>query len=139
MKPHASHLAPICLLLGFFTVLHGQVIVANRNLKANEITKSEVRMIFTGESTLLKDGSRAVPVVLKAGQAHEEFLKTYIGKSAPAFLAGWRNLMFSGRAAMPKTFDTESALLDYVAANPSAIGYVGNRPKTQEVKALQIN
>ena len=136
MKHHATHLA-LCLLLGVFS-LQGQVIVANHSVKATEISKSEVRAIFLGESNALKDGSHVVPVLLKTGQVHEEFLKEYIGKNPTSFLAGWRTIMFSGRGTIPASFDTESALLDYIASNPGAIGYIGEdaKGKAQKVKIL---
>jgi hypothetical protein len=38
---------------------------------------------------------------------------------------------------MPKTFDTESALIEYVAATPGAIGYVGKDPG-DAVKKLPV-
>jgi hypothetical protein len=64
-----------------------QEIVVNPAVKISEISKSDLRDIFTGASRNYKDGSRAVPVTLKNGPAHEAFLKNYIGKSDPAFRA----------------------------------------------------
>jgi hypothetical protein len=39
---------------------------------------------------------------------------------------------------MPKTFDSESALVDYAAATPGTIGYVGKDTEHEKVKSLTI-
>ena len=114
------------------------VVVANSGVKAAEISSDDIRDVFTGAKSTLKDGSHVTPVTLKAGPSHEAFLKKYVGKSDSAFRASWRSLVFTGQAAMPKTFDTEAALLDYVAATPGAIGYVGKDASRDNVKTLEV-
>lgn len=114
------------------------VIVANPSVKAADVSSDDLRDVFTGAKSSLKDGSHVTPVTLKAGASHEAFLKKYVGKSDSAFRAGWRSLVFTGQAAMPKTFDTEAALVDYVAATPGAIGYVGKDAANDKVKTLEV-
>jgi len=65
-------------------------------------------------------------------------LKTYVGKGDAAYRTGWRSLVFTGQGAMPKTFDSESAMVDYVAATPGAIGYVSKGTEHEKVKTLAI-
>jgi ABC-type phosphate transport system substrate-binding protein len=114
-------------------------IVANSSVKATSVSADELRDVFTGDKTSLKDGSHVTPVTLKAGPVHEAFLKKYVGKDDSAFRAGWRSLVFTGQGSMPKTFDTEAALVDYVAANPGAIGYISPGAATKEgVKTLPV-
>jgi len=128
-----------CLVLGS-AVARAQeaVIVTNNSVKASEVTSDELREVFTGNKTSLKDGSHVTPVTLKGGESHEAFLKKYVGKSDSAFRAGWRSLVFTGQGAMPKTFDTEAALVDYVAATPGAIGYVSKGASNDKVKILEV-
>jgi ABC-type phosphate transport system substrate-binding protein len=114
------------------------VVVANSGVKATEVSSDDLRDVFTGAKSSLKDGSRVTPVTLKGGAEHEAFLKKYVGKSDSAFRAGWRSLVFTGQASMPKTFDTDAALLDYVAATPGAIGYVSKDAATDKVKTLAV-
>lgn len=114
------------------------VVVVNSAVKATEVSASDVRDIFTGAKTSLGDGSHVTPVTLKGGESHEAFLKKYVGKSDSAFRAGWRSLVFTGQASMPKTFDTEAALLEYVAATPGTIGYIGKEAAHEKVKALEV-
>ena len=114
------------------------VVIANSGVKAAEVSSDDLRDVFTGAKSSLKDGSRVTPVTLKAGAGHDAFLKKYVGKSDSAFRAGWRSLVFTGQAAMPKAFDSEAALLDYVASTPGAIGYVSKGAANDKVKTLAV-
>ncbi len=129
--------AAIWALLGWGGV-HAQVIVANPGLKLAELSKSDCRDIFTGVSSNYKDGSHAVPVTLRSGPVQEAFLKNYLGKSDAAFRATWRAVVFAGQGMMPKSFDTEAALIDYVASVPGAIGYVGASTDHEKVKVIAV-
>jgi len=113
-------------------------VIANPSVKANEISKSDLKDVFTGNSTALKDGSHVVPILLKAGSTHEEFLQVYIGKNDTAYRAGWRSLVFSGQASMPKNLDTDAAVVDFVAHNAGAIGYIGKDSPHPGVKVLTV-
>jgi ABC-type phosphate transport system substrate-binding protein len=118
--------------------LHAQVIVANASVKVAEISKSDLLDIFTGASANFSNGSRAIPVTLKGGPVHEEFLKRFIGKKDLLFRGDWRVLVFSGKGTMPKAFATDDELLEYVASVPGAIGYVGTPPHNPRVISLSV-
>ena len=114
------------------------IVIANPSVKADEIAKSDLRDVFTGNTTSLKDGDRVVPILLKAGTAHEEFLQVFIGKSDTAYRAGWRSLVFSGQASMPKSLDGDAAVVEFVAHNSGAIGYIGKATPHEGVKVLAV-
>jgi ABC-type phosphate transport system substrate-binding protein len=114
------------------------IVIANPGVKATEISKSDLRDVFTGASTSLKDGTHVVPILLKAGTANEEFLQAYIGKSDSAYRAGWRGLVFSGEATMPKNVDDDAAVVAFVARTPSAIGYISKASPHDGVKVLTV-
>lgn len=78
------------------------------------------------------------PILLKAGTAHEEFLKEYIGKNDNAFRAGWRSLVFSGQASMPKSLDGDAAVVQFVAHNAGAIGYISKASAHEGVKVIAV-
>ena len=112
------------------------VLVANTSIQISEITDADLRAIFMGTKTRFADGSHAVPVTLKGGAAHEVFLKNHVGESPEEFRARWRKLVFTGQGAMPKSFDSESGLIEYVAATPGAVGYVSRVSSRDGVKSL---
>jgi ABC-type phosphate transport system substrate-binding protein len=114
------------------------IVVANPSVKTADISKSDLRDVFTGAATTIKDGSRVVPILLKGGTAHEEFLQAYIGKSDTAYRAGWRSLVFSGQASMPKSLETDSAVVEFVSHTPGAIGYIGKATPHEGLKTLVV-
>jgi hypothetical protein len=114
------------------------VVIANSSVKSADVSKGDLRDVFTGASTSLKDGSHVIPVLLKQGGIHDEFLAAYIGKNDTAFRASWRSLVFSGQATMPKSLDSEAAIVDYVAHNAGAIGYISKATPHEGVKVLAV-
>jgi ABC-type phosphate transport system substrate-binding protein len=113
------------------------IVIANPSVKASEVSKNDLKDVFTGASTSL-GGANVVPILLKAGTAHEEFLQAYIGKNDTAYRAGWRSLVFSGQGTMPKSLDTDSAVVEFVAHNAGAVGYIGRATLHEGVKVLTI-
>ncbi len=114
------------------------IVIANPSVKSADISKGDLRDVFNGAATSLKDGSHVTPVLLKGGAAHDSFLADFIGKNDTAFRAGWRSLVFSGQASMPKSLDTEAAMVDYVAHTTGAIGYINKATAHDGVKVLTV-
>jgi ABC-type phosphate transport system substrate-binding protein len=114
------------------------IVIANPGVKATEITKNDLRDVFTGATSTLKDGGRVVPILLKGGTAHEEFLQAYIGKSDSTYRAGWRSLVFSGQASMPKNVEGDVAVVEFVAHNAGAIGYINKASPHEGVRVLTV-
>jgi ABC-type phosphate transport system substrate-binding protein len=113
------------------------IMIANSGVKASEVSKSDLRDVFTGAATTL-GGSNITPVLLKGGAVHDEFLAQYVGKNDTAFRAGWRSLVFSGQASMPKSVDSDTAVVEFVAHNAGAIGYIGKSSPHEGVKVLTV-
>jgi hypothetical protein len=129
----------IVFVLGWGTAARAQMIViANNSVKAAEVSTDELRDVFTGDKSSLKDGSKVTPVTLKGGAIHEAFLKQCVGKSDAAFRTSWRSQVCTGQGTMPKSFDTEAAEVDYVAATAGSIGYISKETAHDKVKTLAI-
>lgn len=114
------------------------IVIANPSVKSAEVAKSDLKDVFTGASNSFKDGSHVAPVLLKSGAVNDEFLSAYVGKADGAFKASWRSLVFSGQASMPKTLDSEAAMVEYVAHTPGAVGYIGKGTAHDGVKVLSV-
>ncbi len=131
------------LLLGFlgcWSAASAQdvVLVANKGVQISGIRDADLRAIFTGEKTRFADGSHAVPVTLKGGPAHEVFLKKHVREDPEEFRAQWRKAVFTGQGTMPRAFDSEAALIEYVAVTPGALGYVSRISPPDNVKCLRV-
>jgi hypothetical protein len=114
------------------------IVIANASVKSADVSKADLKDVFTGAASSLKDGSHVTPVLLKSGAAHDDFLSSYIGKNDTAFRASWRSLVFSGQASMPKSLDSEAAVVEYVAHNAGAIGYISKATPHEGVKVLTV-
>jgi ABC-type phosphate transport system substrate-binding protein len=134
----ARYLMLLLASLGSWSPARAQdvVLVANKGVQISEITDADLRAIFMGTKTRFADGSHAVPVTLKGGPAHEVFLKNHLSEDPQEFRSQWRKVVFTGQGAMPKAFDSESALIEYVAATPGAVGYVSRFSSQDGVKLL---
>jgi ABC-type phosphate transport system substrate-binding protein len=131
----------LILLLGFvscWSAANAQdvVLVANKDVQISEIGAADLRALFLGAKTRFADGSHAVPVTLKGGPTHEVFLRNHLGETPADFQAQWRKAVFTGQGAMPRAFESESAVIEYVAATPGAIGYVSRISAQDQVKRL---
>jgi ABC-type phosphate transport system substrate-binding protein len=127
------------LLLSCCARISAQVVViANPGVRASEVSAADLRDLFSGASSTFRDGSHVTPVLLRAGLVNDEFLVRYIGKSDSAFRANWRSLLFSGQGVMPRTLDSEAAVVEYVAHTPGAVGYIARTSPHEGVKILSV-
>jgi len=118
---------------------HAQIVViANPSVNQTDVSRADLRDIFTGASSSLKGGAAVTPVLLKDGAVNDAMLALYVGKSDSAFRASWRSLLFSGQGVMPRTVDSEAAMVEYVARTPGAIGYIGKSAPHEGVKTLAV-
>ena len=116
---------------------HAQLVIANPSVKASDASKSEIKEVFTGGASEL-GGSHVTPVLLKGGVANDEFLSAYIGKADAAFRTSWRSLVLSGQTTMPKSLDSDAAVVEFVAHTPGAIGYIAKASPHEGVKVIAV-
>lgn len=113
-------------------------VIANSNLKSEEISERDLKSIFLEETRWFGDGFHAEPVIERDGPVHEAFLREYIGKSADDLHSFYRALVFTGRGSMPKELASDAEVVAYVAKTRGAIGYVGSGANTDGVKTLPV-
>jgi ABC-type phosphate transport system substrate-binding protein len=113
-------------------------IVANLDVGASEISRDELNRIFLITKTSLPGADHVEPVLETAGPVHRIFLKEYIGRTDAALMTYYRSLVFTGKASIPKAFNSDSELIEYVAKTKGAIGYVSASANTAGVKTLKV-
>lgn len=130
-----------CVILGSLALAartQAQIIViANSSVKVSEVSKSDLVDVFTGASTSLK-GNHVTPVLLVESVHHELFLRTYISKSNGPFQSGWKSLVFSGQASMPKSLPNDAAIVEFVKSTQGAIGYIDSGTPHNGVNVLTV-
>jgi len=113
-------------------------VIANNSVSASSISAGELKNVFLEDSDSF-GGSHVLPVLQKAGPAHESFAKQYLNRTPPALDVYYRTLVFTGKASMPKVLATDAEVVAYVARTKGAIGYVSSAASTDGVKTLQVN
>lgn len=114
------------------------IVIVNPAVAAASISKGELHKVFADGASSLKEGAHVVPVLLRQGAAHAEFVTSYLGTSPIGLVIIWRGLAMSGQGTMPKTFDSEPEVVEYVAHHAGAIGYIGKATPHEGVKVLAV-
>lgn len=138
MKKKIALLLAISLLMlpvaGFATTL-----VVNSETDPSKLDPETVELIYLGKKTLWGSGQRIVPVLVDEESAvSKRFLDEVLTKSVSQYRAYWKRRLFSGGGAVPKTFRTSSAVVEFVSKTPGAIGVVETGTRDNRVKVLDI-
>lgn len=114
------------------------VIVANKSLPVDSLTKVELKNIFLGNTVLWNPDLQVNLVTLKNSAAHDQFVQKYTGKTPDQFSRWWKRMLFTGQGTIPICFVSEDAAIEYLEKTSGAIGYVSSLPSTDKVKIIQI-
>ena len=115
------------------------VVVANSGVVEDVIAQKDLQRIYLGKRTAWSDHSSIVPVMLKTGLVHEEFIEDLVGRSEHRFATYWRQMVFTGRGIPPKSFATEDEIISFVKVTPGAVGYVSPSTDATGVKILTVD
>lgn len=100
-------------------------VVVNKANPVRDISLQRVQDIYLGNTVAWTDHLRIFPVTLKS---REEVTKTFflkaLNKKPNDMRRIWIRLMLSGDVSPPKVVGLTSDVLDYVASNEGAIGFV---------------
>lgn len=113
-------------------------LIANESVAASSVSVTEVQDVYLQTAPNLGGGGRVVPVLEKAGPAHEAFLREFVKKSDVALLTYYRSLVFTGKGIMPKMLDSEDEVVAYVAKTKGAVGYVSAATPAPGTKTIQV-
>jgi hypothetical protein len=125
------------ILLGLAQLIAAQEVIVISNGGSASVTKAELEQYFLGKKTSLGN-NKVVIATLKTGAAHETFMKEYMGKMPDQFLMYWKQLVFTGRGTMPKSFENDKELIAFIAKTPGAIGYVASGSKGELTPEITI-
>jgi ABC-type phosphate transport system substrate-binding protein len=121
--------AAVLLLLSAARPMRAQsdysfVVVVNATNPTAALPRSAVALLFLKRAAW-SDGQRALPVDLREdSQTRRDFTKLVHQKSIMAIRSYWQQQIFSGREVPPPEKRTDAEVLEFVRANPNAIGYV---------------
>lgn len=128
-------------LLGFTQAASAEVAVVAHTevqLDGDGIDAATLQAFYLGKKRTWPGGSHVVLTVNHHEAVHASFLGTYIGKSPSNFTNFWKRMVFTGQGKMPESFDNDSAVIDFVARTPGAIGYVDQSNVNDSVMMVSL-
>ena len=115
-------------------------VVVNAENPTTELPAGKVAKMFLKQLKRWDHGVRVLPIDLEAkSEIRKAFTKSVQSKSITAIKSFWQRMIFSGRGVPPLEESTEEAVLEFVRANPGAIGYVATEMTLgNDVKKLKV-
>ena len=114
------------------------IIIGNKSVAESKLDKGDLKKIYLGNKTTWSDNKKIVFVTQDDTTISDEFLKEYVNKSASQFSSYWKAKVFSGKGTPPKSFASDSELVQYIAQTDGAVGYVSSNEGLDNVKIITV-
>ncbi|RMF14904.1 MAG: phosphate ABC transporter substrate-binding protein [Gammaproteobacteria bacterium] len=99
--------------------------------------QDDIARIYTGKSKTFPGGQVVKPYNLAEGDAvRSEFNDKVVGRSDSAMKAYWSKLIFTGKGTPPEEVPDGATMLQKVASDPAAIGYVDGAQVNDTVRVV---
>jgi ABC-type phosphate transport system substrate-binding protein len=114
------------------------VIICNKGVSDTSLSKDDIKNIYLGKKSSWSDNTKITFVTLSDSDIQKSFLKEYINKTPSQFNTYWKKLVFTGKGKMPKSFDSDADLIDFVSKTDGALGYVSASSESDDVKVIKV-
>ena len=130
----------ICLIFSALTLQAQNVkIIVNTSNSVTTISKATLSNIFMKKVSKFDNGVVAKPVdQAPEASARVSFTTDVLGKTVAAVKNYWNQQLFSGAGVPPEEKSSDEEIVNYVKANPGAIGYVSSGADINGVKVIQV-
>lgn len=141
-------LVAMCVLLAASSVGCADAVADNESVRvivnaknpATKLSKDFVADAFLKKRTRWRGDSSIQPVDLgQKNSVRRRFSRAILDRDVAAVRRYWAQQVFSGRGVPPPEVADEDTVLEYVANNTGAIGYVSVDAKLEGVKAVTID
>ncbi|AOF81479.1 hypothetical protein BSY238_1775 [Methyloversatilis sp. RAC08] len=127
MKPATLLLSRLLLALwlalyGAAAAAHGIAVIVNPDSGIDSISREEVSHLFLGRIKHLLPGTPAV--VIDTLPLRQAFYQALVRRGLPEIDAYWARLRFSGRTQPPMQIESAEMVIERVARDRNAIGYI---------------
>jgi ABC-type phosphate transport system substrate-binding protein len=110
------------------------VVIANTGGGFDKLSRDEAVNIFMGRYKKLPSGITALPVDETGEKA--VFYRALVNKELPEIQSYWARLVFSGQSSPPRLMDNANEVIETVANNKGAIGYIDRKMVNARVKVV---
>lgn len=132
-------LLPILLIISSLIInsaYAGMAVIINPGNNAAP-SEAEIKRLYLAKAKSFSDGTLAIPLNHQdSSDARKNFDKAILGKSESQMKSYWAKLVFTGKATPLKQVTNDDEVLELVAKNPSAIGYIDSSKVNDSVKVI---
>lgn len=113
--------------------------IAHPSVNVQQLTKLELRRIFSRKQTLWENGLPIVVYVLPSkDKLHQRFSKEVLRIFPYQLDRIWNKLTYSGIGTAPVIVNSYQAMHDAISTTPGAIGYSENMEKGGNIHVINI-
>jgi hypothetical protein len=104
------------------------------------MTANELRSVFKAQKQWWENNTKISIVLLKSSVPISDVVADKVfGMSKNEVKTYWIQIVFRGKAATPKHFDSEEALIAHISRTPGTIGVVSAEAETGSLKTIMID
>ncbi len=103
------------------------------------MTQKEAVDLYMGRTRAFSNGDFALVFDLpRDNPQRAEFYTALTGLGPAQVNSYWSRLMFSGQSMPPQSLPDETAMIDIVKRNPSALGWLSKEPLDKQLRTLLV-
>ncbi len=126
------------LLLPGVVLAAGYVVIVNKDVEVDSVSRAELQAIFLGEKVKWNRAKYIKLAFPDNGAVMKEFLQNVCGKTPLQFDNHWSRLVFTGKASVPPMFADSAQMANFVANKAGAIGIVAAGQAGNSVKIIKV-
>lgn len=116
------------------------VVIVAVHSPVTTLSSNELADIYLGRLNRLPDGRIVLPVDrVESDAVQDAFYREILQRNAAQLRAHWSRQVFTGRGKPPRQLQSGAELVDFIARNPSAIGFVEPALVTPSVRVVRID
>lgn len=113
------------------------VVIVHPDNPVNELSRRQVVSIYLGKRNDFPNGGIALTIDQDSNSLiRQTFYKILVKKSVAQINAYWARLLFTGRATPPRLLTPTKIVIQTVAQNIDAIGYIDSNDLNERVKVV---
>lgn len=117
----------------------GFQVIVNRVNPVESVSRAQLSGYFLKPHRRWPSGLPVAPIdQLTSSSVRERFSVKVHGRPVRAVRAHWQRLIFQGRGVPPPMASSEHDVVEFVAQNANAVGYVGNLEEGAGVKVVAL-
>ena len=143
MRPRQMWLVLVVLVLGLSTALPAEdarfKVIVNPKNPTTEIDRELLRNMFLKKRVVWSHGGTIRPIDLSPKlSVRDQFIRKVLKKTPAQLKSYWNQQIFSGKGVPPPEAAAAADVVNFVLANPGAIGYVPIDVESREAKVVEV-